>query len=152
MTNDHRDVTLGLTFLSLGLLFFFLAYFRLPIGTAARMGPGLFPVILGGTLAIIGTIITVSGLLNRRKLTERVPIEGRGIVFVVLSILVFIVGIIPLGLSLTIFLSVVAAAFASKEAKLVETVLLGVGLSAFCSWLFVIALGVPIPLVGRFTF
>ena len=38
-----------------------------PFGTALRMGPGYFPMVLGGLLILFGLAILASGLRERRQ-------------------------------------------------------------------------------------
>ncbi len=57
----HRDFAAGLFFLLLGLAVAGTAS-RYPIGTAMRMGPGYFPMLLGAILALLGLGIAIKAL------------------------------------------------------------------------------------------
>ncbi|MBE7243962.1 tripartite tricarboxylate transporter TctB family protein [Methylobacterium sp. A49B] len=48
-------------------LFFGLGALRYPIGTLARTGPGLFPVIVSGLLLVLGLLMLVQSRLAARE-------------------------------------------------------------------------------------
>jgi len=50
---NHQDFWSGTMFIALGLLFVGLSR-QYQLGTAAKMGPGYFPTVLGGLLAVLG--------------------------------------------------------------------------------------------------
>ena len=56
-----KDILSGLIFLGFGLAFGFAAT-GYEIGTAFRMGPGYFPLLLAGALALLGVAIIVKGV------------------------------------------------------------------------------------------
>ena len=58
---DFRDFYSGLLFLVIGGLAVWLAQ-SYNLGTSARMGPGYFPSVLGGILAVIGAVIAFQAL------------------------------------------------------------------------------------------
>jgi putative tricarboxylic transport membrane protein len=70
----------------------------------------------------------------------------RGPLFITLSIIVFAVTMRPFGLVLASYLSIVAAAAATPEARWIETLVWGAVLTAFCVLLFVFGLGLPFQL------
>ena len=45
-------------------VFFLVQALNLEIGTAFRMGPGYFPIVLAGLLALLGVIITVQSFVS----------------------------------------------------------------------------------------
>ena len=53
-----KDFYAGLMFFGIGLFAMILA-FQYPLGTAARMGPGYFPRVLGGILMALGAILSI---------------------------------------------------------------------------------------------
>ena len=64
---------------------------------------------------------------------------------IIAAILIFGVLIDVVGLVLTALLLTVFAAYARREVKLTETILLGAGLAAFTVAVFVYLLGQPLP-------
>jgi uncharacterized membrane protein len=117
----------------------------IPFGTALRMGPGYFPTILGGILALFGLWLLV------KSLRQSDPIEGgwslRALLVLPLSLVLFGIlmdraGFIP-ALAVLIF----GSAAASTEFNLTEVAALTVLLIVFCVTVFVWGLGLPYPLL-----
>jgi putative tricarboxylic transport membrane protein len=70
--------------------------------------------------------------------------------FVSLSILAFAVTIRPLGLVVSAFLTFLVSALGTHETRWKETIIVGIALTAFCSFLFPYGLGLPMQLWPRF--
>src|ERR1700759_5373546 len=105
-------------------------------GTAPRM----FPIVLG----ILGGVIAVGGVMNKGPGIDR--FYFRGPFFVTLSVVLFAWMVRPLGLVIASYLSTLGAAGATPEARLIETLIWGGALTAFCCFLFPIALNLPLQL------
>jgi hypothetical protein len=116
---------------------------ELAFGTAARMGPGYFPTLLSILILAIGIIVAIRGLTTEGPPIE--PVQLRPIAMIIAAILIFGVLIGVVGLALTALLLTVFAAYARREVKLTETILLGAGLAAFTVAVFVYLLGQPLP-------
>ena len=63
-------------FVAIGIAFMVLAR-QYRLGTAARMGPGFFPTLLGGLLAVLGLSLCDPGAGPRRRAAARGCICGR---------------------------------------------------------------------------
>ena len=114
--------------------------FSFGAGTAPRM----FAVLLLG----LGAAVTLMGLLYEG---EHITVYAwRGPLFVSLSILVFAVAIRPLGLVVSAFITFLVSALGTPETRWTETIIVGIALTAFCSFLFPYALGLPMQLWPRF--
>lgn len=87
-----------------------------------------------------GIVLAVVGMMGPRRHLVRGPL------FITLSIIVFAVAIRPLGLVLASYLSIVAAAAATPEARWIETLIWGAVLTTFCVLLFVFGLNLPFQL------
>jgi putative tricarboxylic transport membrane protein len=107
-------------------------------------GPGTAPRIFAGVLGVLGITVAATGVLTRGPGIDR--FYFRGPFFVTLSVVLFAWLVRPLGLVIASFLSIVAAAGATPEAKLVETLVWGAVLTAFCAFLFPYALNLPMQL------
>ena len=71
-----KDLLAGLVFIAFGLAFA-IAASRYQLGTAFRMGPGYFPVVLGGCLVLLGVLIVVEGIVaGERGAIGAVPWRG----------------------------------------------------------------------------
>jgi putative tricarboxylic transport membrane protein len=97
-------------------------------------------LIVAAALLVGGIILAVVGMMGPKRALVRGPL------FITLSIIVFAVTIRPLGLVLGSYLSIVAAAAATPEARWIETLVWGAVLTAFCVLLFVFGLNLPFQL------
>jgi hypothetical protein len=142
-----RDVIGGALVVAIGLGFFMLGR-ELEMGTSFRMGPGYFPTIL--SFLIVGLGAVMAGLALRKPSEKGMlgEVPWRGIVLVIGATAFFGFMLRGLGLAPAILLVVLATAWASHYASLRASVLLALGLAAFCSFLFIRALGLPLPLIG----
>src|SRR4051794_2799826 len=114
--------------------------FSFGAGTAPRM----FAVLLLG----LGAAIAVMGVLVEGQ--HLATYHWRGPLFVSLSILSFAVTIRPLGLVISAMASLMIAALGTPETRWKETIIVGICLTAFCSFLFPYALGLPLQLKPQF--
>jgi hypothetical protein len=78
-----RDFWAGLMFIGFGLFAAIWAYANYQMGTAVRMGPAYFPIVLGGLLAILGLLV----------LLEAFALEDRHALHLPFNIVDFIVAI-----------------------------------------------------------
>ena len=137
-----QDLGAGAVFVLIGVAGLYFGR-ELAFGTAARMGPGYFPILLSVLILAIGIIVAIRGLTTEGPPIE--PVQLRPIAMIVAAILIFGVLIDVVGLALTALLLTVFAAYARREVKLTETILLGAGLAAFTVAVFVYLLGQPLP-------
>lgn len=116
------------------------------MGTAVRMGPGYFPIVLGGILALIGAVALVRAFILPGE-----PIGGiaiKAIVLVLGAVLLIAFLIRGAGVLVTLPLLVMITAYASSKFRWLPALALAAGLTVFCSLVFVKALGIPLPLIG----
>ena len=144
---SHKDILSGLIFIGIGLAFG-IAASGYQLGTAFRMGPGYFPVVLAGAMVLLGVAIVAKGLLTAVPDDPPAPIPWRGILLLVGAILFFGATIRGLGLVPALFFTVFASAMASRRNTLPSALLLAAGMTAFCVLIFSYGLGVTIPLFG----
>ena len=137
-----QDLGAGLVFMLIGLAGLYFGS-ELAFGTASRMGPGYFPTVLSILILAIGIIVGLRGLSVEGPPVE--PVQLRPIAFVVAAILIFGCSDRVVGLALTAVLLTLFAAFARRDVKLSETLLLGAGLAIFAVAVFVYVLGQPLP-------
>jgi putative tricarboxylic transport membrane protein len=137
-----QDVGAAVVFMAIGLAG---VYFGsdLAFGTAARMGPGYFPIILSWIIFAIGVIVGFKGLTIVGPPIE--PVQLRPMLIIVVAIVAFGYLIESLGLAITAALLTMLAGYARREVNLWETLLLAAGLAVFCVVLFVYGLSQPFP-------
>ena len=137
-----QDFGAGVVFVLLGLAGYYFGS-DLAFGTAARMGPGYFPMLLSGLIVVVGAVALFRGVTIAGPPIE--PVQLRPILFIIAAILIFGFLIEWIGLALTAILLTVFAAYARPEVKLSETIVLGVGLAMFTVVVFVYVLGQALP-------
>jgi Tripartite tricarboxylate transporter TctB family len=119
---------------------------ELPIGSAFRMGPGYFPMVVAGLLGALGLIIMVGGLRDKGEPISRVP--WRGLLLVVFPVVFFGLTLKGLGLVPSLAIMVFATTLASVHWNL-RTALSNTAVLTIGGWLiFVKALGLPISVFG----
>jgi putative tricarboxylic transport membrane protein len=104
-------------------------------------GPGTAPRGFAYVLGALGVAVSATGLLTKGPGIDR--FYFRGPFFITLSVVLFAWLVRPLGLVIASFLSIMAAAGATPEARLLETLIWGVVLTTFCCLLFPYALNLP---------
>ena len=87
MQKSLRDLIAGLIFVAFGLAFAGTAL-TYDLGSALRMGPGYFPLVLGGLLVLLGLAIAAEGCCAARDAPIG-PIPWRGLLFLTAAVLVF---------------------------------------------------------------
>jgi putative tricarboxylic transport membrane protein len=142
---ESKDFWSGVIFLGVGVAFVGLGR-HYPMGTTMRMGPGYFPMVLGGLLASIGFILMVRALLRPGPGVGR--LANNKVALVTLSNVLFALLLRRLGLAAALILLVVVSAYASKRFRWPVALTLAVGLAVGSSIIFVWLLGLPIPIRG----
>lgn len=142
-----KDFWAGILFVALG-IFAIAVGSGYTLGTAARMGPGYFPRILGILLIGLGAIIALQGL---RVPGEAVPRwHWRPTLVVLGSVVVFGLVVDKVGMAIGTVLLIVGASAASHEFRPKEAIVAGVLLSALACGVFIVALGVQLPIWPTF--
>jgi len=142
-----KDFWAGLLFVAIGVGAIVVGS-NYPLGTAARMGPGYFPRILGLMLIVLGAIIGFRGV---RVQGEPIPPWVWRPTLVVLGAVVLYGLIInSLGVAISTVILIMAASAASHEYRWRESIIAGVLLSALAVGVFVIGLGLQLPIWPTF--
>jgi putative tricarboxylic transport membrane protein len=140
-----KGVLAGLIFIGLALLFGASAL-SLSMGTAARMGPGYFPMLLAITLALLGVLVVVEGLFSGADVPGRTNL--RSVVLVAGSVVVFALSFESLGLVPAVALTSFLLSIADRHVELVSAFIVALVLALF-SWLvFTVALSMSWPAFG----
>ena len=141
VVRSPKDLIAGLLFIGTGIAAIAIAA-NYTLGTAARMGPGYFPRLLGMLLIVLGAILTVRSL----RLTGP-PLPGwkwRPVLVTLGSVVVFGLIVNHAGLVLSTILLIVMASAASHEFRPREAVISGIALAALAVGVFVIGLKLQI--------
>lgn len=118
----------------------------IPIGTAFRMGPGYYPMVLMILLGFLGLVILINGLRVEGKPVGAIPL--RALFLVALPIVFFGFTLRGLGLVPSLAITVIATTFAARNWNPVVALLTTAALVVGSIAIFVYGLGLPLSLFG----
>lgn len=155
---SQKDFFAGLMFTIVGIAFAIGAT-NFTVGTASRMGPGYFPLLLGILLAALGILITV--LSFRSKAPDGDPIGavawrplcyilGANLAFGALLVGLPSIGFPAMGLIVAIYALVIIAGMARPKHKLKESLILATILAVASYGGFVYMLNLQFPVWPAF--
>ena len=137
------DMAFAAFLVALGAFAFALAG-ELTVGTAAAMGPGYVPRGLALLIMVYGAVLGVRAAFTGQQAFPE--IAWRPLLMIAAAVAAFALLLPAAGLGITSFVVVICAGFAAYDVRLRENAMLGVGLAVFAVVLFVIVLGLPIPI------
>lgn len=155
---SEQDFYSGLMFMIAGAAFAWGAT-KYTVGTAARMGPGYFPLMLGIILAIMGAFIFFESLVVETEDGEKVgTIAWKPLGFIIGANLVFgillgglpSIGIPAFGMIVAIYALTFIAAMAGNEFKLKEVIILATVLAVISYLAFIKLLKLQFPVWPSF--
>jgi len=141
VVRSPKDLVAGLMFIAVGATAIVIAS-NYTLGTAARMGPGYFPRILGILMIVLGAIIALRSLR-----TTGPPLPGwkwRPVVVILGSVVIFGLIVDRAGLVLSTILLILMSSAASTEFRPKEAAISGVLLAVLAVGVFVIGLKLQI--------
>jgi hypothetical protein len=142
----RKDLLAGGTFVAFGLAFAITAS-TYEVGSALRMGPGYFPLVLGSFLVLLGILIAVKGFVAGEG-GEIGPVPWRAAALLVAALLFFGYTVRGLGLVPSLFVTVFLAAMAGRQPRVIPAVVIAGALTALSVLIFVIALQLRLPYFG----
>lgn len=148
MAVNHKDLGAGLSFLSVALLYGWIAWRDLPFGVTLNMGPGYFPLVLCTILGGIGALLTIRALLAGRPAILPGRFAWRAMLAVCVSIILFGTFLRELGLFLSVFLTAFICALASARVKPTNAAIAALVLAAICTVVFAYGVRLPLPIIG----
>ena len=140
----NKDVWAGLLLIAVGAGAILVAR-DYPFGTALRMGPGYFPVMLGALLILFGVAILAVGLRRGERISGAWSL--RALVVLPLSLVLFGLLMQHAGFVPAMLVLIFGAAAAGSEFRFMEILLFALGLTALAVAVFVWGLGLPYPLL-----
>ena len=141
---NNRDFFGGMTYIVTGAVGWWIAL-DYPFGSALRMGPGYFPIVLCGMMIAFGIAIILQGVNNKEKIKGNWSI--RALVVLPLATAVFGWMMEETGFIPAMLVLIPLSAASGREFKWIEIVLLTIGLTIMCTGLFIYGLGLPYPLI-----
>jgi hypothetical protein len=143
---NPQDVAAGLLFAAIGIATV-VAAIEYPMGTVRRFGPGYFPVLLGGLLALLGAAIAIKGVAIRPEGAEPIgPWALRPLILIGAAVVAFALLVRPLGLAAATVTLVTVTSLAGAGFSLKRVVVLSVALTALAAAIFIYTLGLPFTL------
>lgn len=144
VVRNKKEFLSGLMLVGFGLSALLVAM-NYRMGTAFRMGPGYFPVMLASLLILIGLI--VGGSAFRPSEVKMPKVAWRPLIMISGAVVLFGVILKGGGLLLATFLLVVVSRLARSDYSWLETLLLGMAISVLFSVIFYFGLRIQMPLL-----
>ena len=138
-----KDFLSGLLFAGFGTAAIIIAA-DYPMGTAARMGPGYFPRILGILLIILGAVLILRGLRSIGTPLPSWPL--RPTLLTMGGVILFGFIVTHVGLAISTVILIVVTSMASHEFRPKEALISGIGFAALAVGVFVIGLKLQLPI------
>ena len=141
-----KDFLAGVMFMAFGGAGLWLGR-GLDMGTPSAMGAGYFPAVISLILLVLGTVLAAIAFMRAGE--HPAGWDWRAFAFVILSSMAFAVLLKPLGLVVTLVVTVLLASFAGRLLGPLSMLLLAAALVIVNVGIFVLALGMPIALWPR---
>lgn len=143
MKRDIPDLVGGVLLAAIGLFVTLYSLNHYDFGSMRRMGPGFFPVLLGGVLALLGVIIALPAIVRQGG---SVRVAWKECLAVLAAIIVFAAGLDRLGLVLTTLASVLIATLATPDRRIGWRIALALVVTALSVAVFSFGLKMTVPL------
>jgi hypothetical protein len=112
------------------------------LGSAGKMGPGYFPLLLAGVLAVLGGVLIARSVVLDGEPVSRLHLLPLAVIAG--AVCLFGALIEPLGLVVSLAVLAVLSTWAGSQFRVLETVALTAALILFSIGVFVYALGLPL--------
>ena len=143
MIKAPQDFWSGLVFLVAGLVVLAVAW-DYPVGSAARMSYGYFPMMLGGALCLLGVIIGVRSFITPGEPAPRLALRP---MLPLAAVAAFGFLLQPAGMALATMALIGLSLPAARDFQLRDFVRLSVVLIPFNWLIFIWALGLPLQML-----
>lgn len=140
---SHRDFWAAMLFAVISLVFLWQST-GLAMGTAARMGPAYMPRVLCGLMLLVALVLFMRSF--RIFDEESLTLSMRPMLVIPAAIAVFALALHPLGLVITVMLTVIVASFSDPDSRPLEVVLAAAFLSVLSVAVFAYGLGLNFPI------
>lgn len=141
---DYRDVAAGILMAAMGGFVASYAALYYNLGTFRSMGPGMFPMLMGAVLVLLGVLLVVSALFRSGTMPE---IRLSAPFFILASVAAFALLIRSFGMLPAVASVAVIASLAELKVRPVSLLLL-VAVLCLTTWLiFPVGLGLNIPML-----
>jgi uncharacterized protein YacL len=146
---NKRDFWAGVMFIGFGILFVILSR-QYQLGTAAKMGPGYFPTVLGALMATLGLIVSIGAFAKRNPVTDLSKVGWKELGMVLGAVALFAIALPQLGFIIALILLIFVSALASHEFSMRDTIIAIVFLIVLSYIVFVWGLELQFPVWPKF--
>ena len=144
---DTKNLVAAGVLLLIGCGFGLTSLVGMEVGSALRMGPGYFPLVLSILVTSIGVAVGFTAVTVRMPFRPQVaPI--RALATITLSPILFGLTVRGLGFVPAVALTALSAAMAAKGQKPHVALIIAFAITAFCLAVFYYGLGLPVRLLG----
>lgn len=143
---NSQDLWAGILFMAIGAVTA-AAALDYPLGATRNIGPGYFPVLLGGILIVIGAAVAVKGLR-----ADAEPLGSwaiRPLILITAAVVVFALLVRPLGLAVATLSLVAISSLAGAGFSLVRVLVLSAALVMLAAIIFIYLLSLPFSLLPQ---
>ena len=146
--NQH-DLWSGVMFGSFGLLFIVLSR-QYQLGSAAKMGPGYFPTLLGALCLILGLVIAAGAFKSTATHARIAKVGWRELIVVLLGVFLFAALLPQLGIIVALIVLILVTSTASHEFRFRDALISSLVLLVMSYLVFVKGLELQFPLLPKF--
>lgn len=146
MQKIGKDALAGATFIAFGLAFA-VAASGYELGTPLRMGPGYFPLVLGGLLVLLG-VLSIAKQFTAPDEDEIGGVPWRSLLTILGALVFFGWSIRGLGVIPALFVTSFLAALGGYKINLPLALATATGLTLLCYVIFILALQLRLPMYG----
>jgi hypothetical protein len=146
---SQKDFASGLRFILVGLGFSWVAR-GYSMGTAAKMGPGYFPFLLGLVLGVLGALVLISSLSSKGEKDHLARWDLKTLLWILGSVVLFGLLVKRLGMVLSVFVLVLVSSMACHEFSWKGALLNGVVLVLISLGAFVYGINLQMPVWPAF--
>ena len=144
---DIKNIAASGTLLVVGLEFGISSIFAMDVGSALRMGPGYFPLILSIVITVIGVAIGIKALTETETFCPQIA-PWRALAAIIVAPILFGLTVRGLGFVPAVALTTLSAASAATGQRPLIILAITSGITVFCLGVFYYGLGLPVRLIG----
>jgi hypothetical protein len=145
MIRDTKDFWSGVMCMGFALAAIVLGR-KYEVGNPASMGPGMFPMILGGCLGVLGLACSLRAMRPGKAVAHIERIQARPVLVVLGSIVAYGVTLPKMGLVVASMLLVILSRLAAPGFRWLEVTIFGAIMTLGCVLVFIVGLKMPVPI------
>ncbi|NSY52129.1 tripartite tricarboxylate transporter TctB family protein [Agrobacterium tumefaciens] len=145
---DIKNIAASGTLLAVGIGFGISSLFTMDVGSALKMGPGYFPLILSIVIAVIGAVIGIKALRDTEVFRPQIA-PLRALAAIIVAPILFGLTVRGLGFVPAVALTSLSAATAAAGQRPLVVLAITLGITVFCLGVFYYGLGLPVRLIGH---